>query len=203
MKKISVFVAALVLGAAAVCFAAESNLVIDDMEKAVVGGPEGSVDFGAGNGSAVDVSSSSDIKYSGNKAIKISFNAIPGGYIYVAKGDKLDAKNAGWQISPADIKWDEYKAISFYLDGSDSKVNIAVDIKDSGNEIWRYIIQDNFKGWKQVICNFSDFTARSDWQPDNAEKDAILAFPLTSFQFEPLPESKGTIYIDKVELVKK
>ncbi|MCX5706102.1 MAG: hypothetical protein NTW13_00245 [Candidatus Omnitrophica bacterium] len=208
MKKFSlvflVFIAAVSFQFAAVrSFAADADLVIEDMEKPVVAGPEGTVDFGAGNGSSVEVVSSSDVKYSGDKAIKITFNAVPGGYMYVAKGDKLDAKNASWQVSSQDIKWDEYKAISFYMYGSDSKARVAIDIKDKGNEIWRYIIQDNFTGWKKIVCNFSDFTARSDWQPNDAEKDAVLAFPITSFQFEPLPESKGTIYIDKVELIKK
>jgi hypothetical protein len=36
-------------------------------------------------------------------------------------GSGLDAKNADWQVSPSDIKWQEYNAISFYVYGTDSK----------------------------------------------------------------------------------
>ncbi|TAM40455.1 hypothetical protein EPN54_02660, partial [bacterium] len=165
--------------------------------------PEGTVDFGAGNGSSVAVSQATDIKNTGNQALKVVYDAVPGGYIYVARGTGLDAKNANWSIKPEDIKWENYSAISFYMYGTDSKEKIAFDIKDNGGEIWRFILEDNFKGWKQIICKFDKFMVRDDWQPDGADKNGKLDFPIKVFQFEPLPGSKGTLYFDTVELVKK
>ncbi len=191
------------MSAVVFCFAQENNLLIDDFEIVVSGAPEGTVDYGSGAGSSVEVTTVSGIKYSGAKALKITFDAVPGGYMWIARGSGTDAKNAFWQVKPEDIKWADYKALSFYVYGSDSKARIAVDIKDKGREMWRYFIEDNFRGWKQIICNFSDFFVRGDWQPQNAEKDALLTFPLKSFQFEPLAEAKGTIYIDKAELIRK
>ena len=44
---------------------------------------------------------------------------------------------------------------------------------------------------------------RDDWQPEAADKNGQLDFPVKIFQFEPLPVSKGTLYFDTVELVKK
>jgi hypothetical protein len=84
--------------------------------------------------------------------------------------------------------------------GNDSKTRVAVDLKDSGNEMWRIIVTDDFKGWKQVVCPLKDFFARSDWQPDNADKNGAIDFPLKSYQFEPLAVAKGTLYFDDVEL---
>ncbi len=201
MKKI-VFFAVALLSVTGICFAAE-NLLIDDFEVSVSSGPEGTVDFGSGNGSTVQVSQATDIKNTGNKALKVVYDAVPGGYIYVARGTGLDAKNANWSVKPSDIKWQEYSAISFYVYGNDSKTKIAFDIKDNGGEIWRFITEDNFKGWKKVVCQFDKFIVRDDWQPENADKNGVLDFPIKTFQFEPLPGSKGTLYFDTVELVKK
>ncbi len=203
MKKIIFAATALFLGLTGISFAAEGNLLVDDFEIAVSAGPSGTVDFGAGNGSTINVTAATDIKNSGRQALKVDFDAVTGGYMYVARGEGLDAHNTGWLVNPESIKWEDYKAFSFYMYGSDSKGKIAFDLKDNGNEIWRFIVEDNFKGWKQIICNFDQFTSRSDWQPDNSDKNGVLNFPVKSFQFEPLPPLKGTIYLDTVELVKK
>jgi hypothetical protein len=123
--------------------------------------------------------------------------------MWIARGFDLDAKNAAWLIRPADIDWSKLNAISFYVYGSDSKANIAFDIKDNGYEVWRFMVEDNFVGWQKIVCPFNEFFVRGDWQPNNADKNATLDFPLKSFQFEPLPEAKGTLYFDSVELVSK
>lgn len=203
MRRAIFLTTALVLLAAGVCLAEGDNLLLDDFEVLVSGGPQGTVDFGSGNGSSVEVTQAVDIKNSGNQALKIVYDAVPGGYIYVARGAGLDAKNANWQPNPSDIKWEEYSAISFYVYGTDSKAKIAFDIKDSGTEIWRFVAEDDFKGWKRVVCGFDKFIVRDDWQPLDADKNGQLDFPIKSFQFEPLPESKGELYFDTVELVKK
>lgn len=203
MKKIFFLAAAVVLFAAGICLAQGSNLLLDDFEIAVSNGPEGTVDFGSGNGSTAAVTADTGIKNSGNQALKVVYDAVPGGYIYVSRGSGLDAKNANWPIKPADIKWTEYSAISFYVYGADSKAKIAFDIKDSGGEIWRFITEDDFKGWKKVVASFDKFVVRDDWQPNDADKNGQLDFPIKVFQFEPLPPSKGTLYFDTVELVKK
>jgi hypothetical protein len=184
------------------CFSQDKGLLIDDFEGVISGGPEGTVDFGAGNGSSIEVVADNKIKYSGQQSIKVTYDAVPGGYMWVARGFDLDAKNAGWQVKPQDIDWTKYNAISFYMYGSDSQTKIALDIKDNGNEMWRFMVEDNFQGWKQVSCPFNEFFLRDDWQPNNADKNANLDFPLKSFQFEPRPEAKGVVYFDGVELTK-
>jgi len=203
MKKIIFMAVALVLGALGLSCAEQGNLLIDDFEISVSSGPGGTVDFGAGNGSVVNVTAATEIKQTGKQALKVDFDAVSGGYMYVARGEGLDAHNTGWLVDPDSIKWEDYKAFSFYMYGTGSKGMIAFDLKDNGNEIWRFIVEDNFNGWRQVICNFDQFLARGDWQPQAADNNAVLNFPVRSFQFEPLPPLKGTIYLDTVELVKK
>jgi hypothetical protein len=202
MKKVIFFAAVLFLSAAGIC-SAEETLLLDDFEVTVSGGAEGTVDFGAGNGSAIKVIGATDVKNSGKQSLKVDYDAVAGGYIYIARGSGLDAKNAVWPVTQSDIKWEEYSAISFYLYGSDSKKMIALDIKDNGGEIWRFLVEDNFKGWKKVVCSFDKFMVRDDWQPQDADNNLNLDFPIKIFQFEPLPESKGTLYFDTVELIKK
>ena len=193
----------LVLLIVGIGLAGNNNLLIDDFEISVSSGPEGTVDFGSGNGSTVEVVQATDIKNTGKQSLKVIYDAISGGYIYVARGAGLDAKNAQWMLNPADVKWKEYSAISFYIYGTASMAKIAFDIKDNGGEIWRFIINDDFKGWKRVEVSFDKFMVRDDWQPSGAEKNGEIDFPIKVFQFEPLPGSKGTLYFDTVELVKR
>lgn len=185
------------------CAPKANALLIDDFEGAISGGPEGTVDFGAGGGSSVDVKADKAIKHGGSQSLKVIYDAVAGGYMWVARGFRLDAKYANWLVKPEDIKWNEFNAIAFYMYGSDSKAKIAVDLKDNGSEMWRFMIEDNFAGWKQVVCPFAEFYARGDWQPNAADKNANLDFPIQSYQFEPRPEAKGTLYFDDVELIKK
>lgn len=179
------------------------GLLIDDFEGVISGGADGFVDFGSGNGSKVEVSQASDIKQSGKQSLKVIYDAVSGGYMWIARGYGLEAKNSAWLVNPDSIDWKQYNTITFYLYGSDSKTKIAFDIKDNSNEIWRFMLEDNFKGWKQIVCPLNEFFERSDWQPDSADKNSMLDFPLKSYQFEPLPPSKGTLYFEDVELVKK
>ena len=205
MKKVVFLTTVLVLlvAGAKSGWAEGNNLLLDDFETAVSSGPAGTVDFGSGNGSTVEVNSATDIKHTGNQSLKVSYDAVGGGYIYVARGTGLDAKNAQWALNPADVKWEDYSGISFYIYGTDSKAKIAFDIKDNGGEIWRFITDDDFKGWKKVVVSFDKFAVRDDWQPNDADKNGKIDFPIKVFQFEPLPGSKGTLYFDTVELVKK
>ena len=184
-------------------FADSQGLLIDDFEGAISGGPDGTVDFGAGNGSSIEVIAATDIKYSGSQSVKVTYNAVSGGYMWIARGFGLDAKNSGWLVKPENIKWSEYNAIAFYMYGNESKTKIAFDIKDNGNELWRFMLEDNFKGWKRIVCSFNDFFARGDWQPNNADKNSTLDFPIKSFQFEPLPQAKGILYFDDAELIRQ
>jgi hypothetical protein len=178
------------------------GLLLDDFEGAITGGADGTVDFGAGNGSTLQASAATDIKNKGSQAMKAEYDAVPGGYMWIARGYGLDVKGAAcWLVPPQEINWKDYNAISFYLYGRDSKGNIAFDLKDNGNEMWRFMVEDNFTGWKQIVCPFAQFFSRSDWQPNSADKNDILDFPIKSFQFEPLPESKGVLYFDTVELL--
>lgn len=187
------------LCAGSFCFAQE-GLLLDDFEGVISGGAEGTVDYGSGNGSSIEVTADTTDVKSGKQALKIVYDAVNGGYMYAAKGSGLDAKNTAWLVKPEDIDWKNFKSISFYMLGTGNKAQIAFDLKDSGNEIFRYIVADDFTGWKQIICPFDSFSARSDWQPDGAEKNDVIDYPVKSYQFEPLPEAKGSLVIDKVEL---
>jgi len=207
MKKLSLYFLVVIL--AAVFFFqsgtlnANDGLLIDSLEITVSGGPSGTVDFGSGGDSSVKVSSESGIKNEGNQSVKVVYDAIADGYMWIARGAALDASNAGWTTKAKDIDWDKYNAISVYIYGGNSGNSIAFDLKDAGSEMWRYIVTDDFDGWKQIVFPFNQFFARSDWQPASADNNSELNFPVKSYQFEPLAPGKGTFYFDQVEVVKK
>ena len=174
-------------------------LVLDDFEDSC--GPA-CIDYGAGNGSKVKVSFSSQVFYSGKKSLKIEYQGTPSGYIYVARGYGLtNKKAASWLVKPQKIAWKRYEGFSFYLYGEGKGIMIAFDIKDKNNEMFRCLLKDNKKGWQKVVCPFNKFFSRTDWQPDNAVADGKIDFPVMSFQFEPRTSKSGLIYIDKVELL--
>ncbi|MCM8813608.1 MAG: hypothetical protein NC924_06715, partial [Candidatus Omnitrophica bacterium] len=79
---------------------------------------------------------------------------------------------------------------------------VAFDIKDAGAEMWRFMIDDNFTGWREVMMPFSQFFARSDWQPHNADKNGVLNFPVMSFQFEPRRPDSGEYIFDQVSVTR-
>lgn len=199
--RILFFILIFLLFATTFCFSQENTLLIDDFENSISAGPEGTVDFGSGGGSWIEVTSDSSIKHSGKQSLKVTYEAIAGGYMWIARGFDLGAKNTAWLVKPEDIDWQKFSAISFYMYGNDSKTRVAFDIRDNGFEMWRFMLEDDFTGWKKIICPFNEFFVRSDWQPNNADKNGILDFPLKSFQFEPRPEAKGVLYFDTVELV--
>ncbi len=179
----------------------QEGLLIDDFEGPIT---KETVDYGGGKGSSVEVFVEEDIKSSGNRSLKVIYEAVLGGYMWIARGYDLDVKGAGdWLILPEEINWKDFKGISFYVYGEDSKNRVVFDIKDSENEMHRFIFKDDFSGWKKITCDFEDFFVRADWQPENAERNFIIDFPIKSFQFEPLPEGKGTLYLDCVELIRK
>ncbi|MDD5005310.1 MAG: carbohydrate binding domain-containing protein [Candidatus Omnitrophica bacterium] len=176
-------------------------LVIDDFEGKI---SAQTVDYGAGAGSQIEVSGSKDIKYHGNQALKLKYKSVAGGYMWVARGYGLDVKGAAsWREKPAGIKWSKYSSLGFYMYGQNSGAIIAVDIIDSDFEYFRFIVKDDFTGWKEIVCPFDKFLARGDWQPVKAKTNAVIDFPVRAFQFEPRPIAEGVVYFDYVHLIRK
>ncbi|MBU2101910.1 MAG: hypothetical protein KKF80_00790, partial [Candidatus Omnitrophica bacterium] len=68
--------------------------------------------------------------------------------------------------------------------------------------LWRFLIDDDFSGWKEIMCPFSSFFARQDWQPDTAIKNDMIDFPVYSYQFEPKTPGKGNYRVDSLKLTK-
>ena len=205
MRRLGFIAAFLLLRFVGLGYAQEANeLLLDDFEGVISSGESGTVDFGSGGGSTVEVKASQEIKHHGEQSLAVKFEALMGGYMWIARGYELTVKGAGkWLVEPKDIDFTKYNALSFYMYGANSKNQVAVDIVDNGGEYWRYLTEDNSAGWKEVVIPFKDFFCRGDWQPGKADKNGELNFPFKAFQFEPRPQGKGTIYFDYVRLVKK
>lgn len=178
-------------------------LVIDSFEGKITGGPDATVDYGSGAGAKVSVFPEKAVVYHGRQSLKIVYDNSEGGYMWIARGYNLTIENAAqWVVRPEKIKWDKYDTLVFYLYGEGNGNDIAVDIIDSGKEYWRYLIKDDTKGWKEVVISFSSFSVRTDWQPDSADRNNKMDFPINVFQFEP-KTGMGIVYMDKVCLRRK
>ena len=196
MKYLSLFILLLLSG----CVIRGNALLLDDFEGEV---SSKTVDFGGGNGSTVQVRASVDNVQNGKQSLSIEYNSVAGGYMWVARGYALDVKGAAqWLKQPGDIAWGNFKGLSFHVLGEASNILVAFDIKDSKGEMFRYMFKDDKRAWSRIICPFKEFFSRSDWQPNNAEVNSVIDFPVMSFQLEVRTPAKGILYIDKVELVK-
>lgn len=47
-------------------------------------------------------------------------------------------------VEPKDIAWEKYNALSINVYGTGSGGVITLDIKDAGEEMWRFLIDDDF-----------------------------------------------------------
>lgn len=178
-------------------------LIIDSFEGPLIGGTKATVDYGSGAGAKVNIGPAKKPVVHGRQSLKIVYDVSQGGYMWVARGYGLTQKNAAqWKVPPEKIKWDNYDAFVFYLYGEANGNDVAVDLIDSGKEYWRFLIKDDTKGWKEVVIPFSDFSAREDWQPDSADWNSKMDFPIMAFQFEP-KTGMGILFVDKVYLRKK
>jgi len=180
------------------CTTSEKSVLLDSFEGAI---NQETVDFGVSEGSSLGVSGSKDIKSCGQQSLKVSYDLKPSGYMWIARGYGLDAKGAAaWEINPQDIDWNFYNAISVDVYGVNSGGFIAFDLKDKGGEIWRFLIEDDFEGWRSITCPLVEFFPRQDWQPETAEKNEIMDFPIMSFQFESFVLGSNNYYFDCVSL---
>lgn len=182
------------------CAKVEPEVLIDSFEGDL---NSETVDFGASDGSSIEVSAAKDYKTDGEQALKLTYDLKPSGYMWVARGFNLDVKGAArWIVKPEEVKWKKYKALNFSMYGSKDGGMVAFDIKDAGGEIWRFLLDGKFEGWKEMFCPITEFFVRNDWQPQNAEKNGVMDFPIMSFQFEPRLPGQATYYFDSMKVMR-
>jgi hypothetical protein len=176
------------------------NLLLDNLEGEL---NHQTVDYGSDAASSIDVSGAADVKICGKQSLKLAYDLDAAGYMFCARGFGLDALEANkWSKEPSKINWNRYQGFSFMMFGQKNG-KVAFDVKDSGGEMWRIILDDDVEGWKEVVIPFSALTAREDWQPESAARNKILDFPIKSYQWEPRAPGKGVLYFDCVKLVRK
>jgi len=204
MKSLYVFLAGFLVFSLISYAQTEKELLLDSFEGEL---NSRTVDFGAGDDSLIEVDASTELKVCGAQSMKIKYDLKPGGYIWIVRRDEADkskSKKEGniWLVNPRKIDWEKYDALSLQMYGRKSNAIITFGIKDVKGEIWRFIILDDFKGWKEVVCPFSQFYAHRGQQPQNAEFNKILDFPIKSFLIEPNIPGEGVYYFDCVKLIK-
>lgn len=182
------------------CAKGPSELLLDSFEGPI---DKDSVDFGSSENSSLKVTADLQVKVCGEQSLKLDYELNPSGYMWVARGYGLDVKGAAkWEVPPQDIEWSRYNAFSLFMYGRDSGGVIAFDLKDSGGELWRFFLDDDTSGWKEVICPLAEFFPRGDWQPEDSDGNQVLDFPVMSFQFEPRIIGKGIYYFDCLKLIR-
>lgn len=112
-----------------------------------------------------------------------------------------DVKNASrWKVKPEEVVWENYGALSFRLFGFGHGATIAFDVKDSSGELFRFVVTDDTEGWRQVVCPFDQFVLCVEPQASLVAGNGNLDFPILSFQFKPLSDTRGGFKVDDVTL---
>lgn len=200
MKRFYLFLVILLVFSSLSCAKVPDEILIDSFEGEL---NHETVDFGSSMGSTIKIEAEKQLKVCGEQSLKLEYLLDRDGYMWAARGYNVDVKGAGkWLKKPQAIKWRSFDAFSLYMYGSNSGGIINFDIKDAGNEMWRFVLKDNFEGWREIISPFSSFFLREDWQPQNAERNKVLDFPVMAFQFEPRLKSSGIYYFDCVKVIK-
>lgn len=198
MRKCLILLAAMFIFAG--CAKVEQEVLLDSFEGEL---NSETVDFGAADGSAIEVTAEKGYKTDGEQSLKLAYDLKPSGYMWAARGFNLDVKGAArWIVKPEEVKWKKYKALSFSMYGHKDGGMVAFDIKDAGGEIWRFLLDGKFEGWQEMSCPLAEFFARNDWQPQDADKNGTLDFPIMSFQFEPRLPGQVTYYFDEMKVIR-
>ncbi len=189
-----------VFGLVAGCMPPPEDIVLDSFEGLI---NKETVDYGVADGSSIKVTADTSNPVCGQQALKVEYDLKPSGYMWIARGYNLDVSGAAkWNYKPEEVSWKRYDAVSVQMYGSNSGGVIAFDLKDRGGELWRFLLDDDFAGWKEIVCPFEHFFPRSDWQPETANNNEILDFPVMSFQFEPRLGGKGSYMFDCVKIIR-
>lgn len=181
------------------CGHQKKELLIDSFEGEL---NRETVDFGAGEGSLLSITACREFKVCGEQSLKLDYDLKPSGYMWASRGYNLDVKGAAkWEATPESIDWKRYNALSVQMYGGNLGGVVAFDVKDAGGEMWRFLLDDDFAGWREIICPLVEFFPRRDWQPESARRNEVLDFPIMSFQFEPRFPGKGVYYFDCIKLI--
>ena len=164
-------------------------------------------DYGASPNSSLSVKASTRSSRCGRQSVEMKFDLKPYGYVYLAKGYGLyhrkdvntwSGGQSGWRVPPEEISWKDYDAFSILLKG-ENVGKVAIDLRDSGGEMWRHTVHVNSNRWTKFTLPLDDFSVRRDWQPESAVLNNYVDYPFTSFQLEPKQLGSGTLYADCVK----
>jgi hypothetical protein len=167
------------------------------------------VDYGSSENSSMIVKASTKASKCGRQSVELKYDLKPYGYVYFAKGYGLHHRKdtnswgggrSGWIVPPEKISWKDYEAFSIALKGK-GVGKVAIDLKDSGGELWRYTLHVDTPQWKKFTIPFDDLAVRRDWQPESAVLNKYIDYPFNSFQIEPKKLGSGTLYADCVQFV--
>lgn len=156
---------------------------------------------GASSDSSILVEPDTKIKSCGKQSMKVIYNLSKTGNVHCAKGYGLEVPKSRWEISFETVDWLGYGAFSIQFYGNNSG-EVAFDLLDNGGEIYRFMILDNFKGWKEIIIPFSALKPLSDFHQQKAHGNNQIDLPIKAFQLEPMTSGKGSFNVDCVKLVK-
>lgn len=119
--------------------------------------------------------------------------------------------DSGWggveKIYPSPQKWDSYKQLTFNFYGSKTGSRIRVEILDnsatgstvSTAERFEVVFIDDFQGWRTITLPWSEFTRRSDWQPEGAPNNGLNLTNVWGLSFAPV-EGEGWFKVERIQL---
>jgi beta-glucosidase len=99
--------------------------------------------------------------------------------------------------------WTGMKTYRMWVYGSGSNSKFYVDLEDAQKEQFRYVLTDDFKGWKEIVIPLSDFKWRTDWQAPDAVLNKKFDFPMMTVQFCTANLANCTLYFDDIVIDSK
>ncbi|HEY6072145.1 MAG TPA: cellulase family glycosylhydrolase, partial [Anaerolineales bacterium] len=135
------------------------SLLLDDFESGTL---QNWISFGSDNSTVTSALISPGL--AGNYALQVNYNIGGGGWGGMVK----------FFLSAQD--WSGTTAIDFWLHGGNTGNALRVEVSDNRatgsttdtSERFEFRLTDDWSGWKHITIPWSQFTRRSDWQPQDA-----------------------------------
>jgi hypothetical protein len=98
--------------------------------------------------------------------------------------------------------WSASKALRVWLYGAKTGHPFRIELYDAGSEQFEYIVPVTWRGWKQVIVNFTSFTKSPSQPPGATQNDLLDLNGVKGLNFSPSYQSgtEGTLYVDELSV---
>lgn len=143
----------------------------------------------AGNNSFKDPGSEIKVTTDAKGVLKIDYKLVKGGWMGATCEEFME-------------DWSDFTGLTFKVAGG-TKCKVRLELRDANGVSYEYLFVDDAVKGKVVTVPFSEFKARTDWQPAGVDPEQPFSLvPAQSMNISPLDAGKGVMFFSEMKLYK-